>query len=102
MNEISTDAGLILSVLLFGVGIAGVLWRRNLISVLISIEIMLNAASLAFIVSGSRWRDADGQVMFVLILTLAAAEAAIGLVMVLCLFYQTKTLDSDTASRMRG
>jgi len=69
---------------------------------LMSIEIMLNAAGLAFIVAGSRWGQADGQVMFMFILAMAAAEVAIGLALILQMSQRLKTLDVDLASRMRG
>ena len=67
-----------------------------------SLEVMLNAAGLAFVVAGSRWQQADGQVMFFFILAMAAAEVAVGLALVLQLFHQTKNLDADAISRMRG
>lgn len=67
-----------------------------------SIEIMLNAAGLAFIVAGSRWSQPDGQVMFLFILTMAAAEVAVGLAMVLLLYRGLHSLDSDRASSMKG
>jgi NADH-quinone oxidoreductase subunit K len=102
VNELPFQYGLILACVLFALGLAGALLRRNLIMVLISIEIMLNAAGLAFIVAGSRWHQADGQVMFILILTMAAAEVAVGLALILQLYRTLKTLRSDAASRMRG
>jgi NADH-quinone oxidoreductase subunit K len=69
---------------------------------LMSIEIMLNAAGLAFVVAGSRWGQADGQVMFMFILAMAAAEVAVGLALILQMSHRLKTLDVDMASRMRG
>ena len=69
---------------------------------LMSIEIMLNAAGLAFIVAGSRWGQADGQVMFMFILAMAAAEVAVGLALILQMSHRLKTLDVDMASQMRG
>jgi len=67
-----------------------------------SIEIMLNAAGLAFIVAGSRWGQADGQVMFLFILAMAAAEVSVGLALLLLLYHHKKVLDVDTASEMKG
>jgi NADH-quinone oxidoreductase subunit K len=67
-----------------------------------SIEVMLNAAGLAFVVAGSRWAQPDGQVMFVFILATAAAEVSVGLALLLQLHHQYKSLDADAASRMRG
>jgi NADH-quinone oxidoreductase subunit K len=96
------EAGLLLAGVLFALGLVGVLVRRNIVFILLSIEIMLNAAGLAFITAGARWQQADGQVMFLFILTMAAAEVAVGLALVLSLHHRGKTLDIDAASRMRG
>jgi NADH-quinone oxidoreductase subunit K len=76
--------------------------RRNLIFTLMSIEVMLNAAGLAFVVAGSRWTQPDGQVMFIFILATAAAEVSVGLALLLQLYHRDKSLDADAASRMRG
>jgi NADH-quinone oxidoreductase subunit K len=94
--------GLVLAAILFSVGLLGVLIRRNIIFMLLSVEIMLNAAGLAFVVAGARWGQADGQVMFLFILAMAAAEVSVGLALVLQLNHQFKTLDTDAASTMRG
>ena len=102
MTSIPFEHGLILAALLFALGLIGVLTRRNIIFILLSIEIMLNAAGLAFVVAGSRWGQPDGQVMFVLILTMAAAEVSVGLALVLQLRHRFKTLDVDAASTMQG
>jgi len=93
---------LILAVVLFLLGLAGVLVRRNIIFMLLSVEIMLNAAGLAFVAAGSRWGQADGQVMFLFIISMAAAEVSVGLALVLQLYHRLKTLDTDTAASMRG
>ena len=76
--------------------------RRNLIFILMSIEVMLNAAGLAFVVAGSRWAQPGGQVMFIFILATAAAEVSVGLALLLQLYHQYKSLDADAASLMRG
>lgn len=96
------NPGLTLAAMLFCVGLLGVLIRRNLIFMLMSLEIMLNAAALAFVVAGSAWQQADGQIMFLLILSLAGAEVAVGLALVVQLQRRTKTLDVDSLNRMRG
>jgi NADH-quinone oxidoreductase subunit K len=93
---------LFLAAVLFVLGLIGLLLRRNLIFMLMSLEIMVNAAGLAFIAGGARWAQPDGQVMFIFILTLAAAEVSIALALVLQLYSRIKTLDSDAASVMRG
>jgi NADH-quinone oxidoreductase subunit K len=101
MNLVSMEDGLILAAILFSIGLAGLLVRRNVIFILLSLEIMLNAAGLAFIVAGSRWGQPDGQIMFIFILTMAAAEVSVGLALVLQLYHRFKTLDADAASRLR-
>ena len=102
MNRVPVEAGLILAGILFMLGLISVLIRRNIIFMLISVEIMLNAAGLAFIVAGARWGQADGQAMFIFILTMAAAEVSVGLALILQIYHQIKTLDGDAANRMRG
>ena len=96
------SAYIIVSAVLFTTGLIGVLIRRNFIIVLMSVEIMLNAANLAFIAAGSRWAQPDGQVMYLFILTLAAAEVSVALGIVLQLAHQFQTLDADAVSEMRG
>jgi NADH-quinone oxidoreductase subunit K len=96
------EYGLALAGILFVLGLVGVLVRRNIVFILLSIEIMLNAAGLAFVVAGSRWGQPDGQVMFIFILTMAAAEIAVGLALVLQLAQRFHTVDMDAASKMRG
>ena len=76
--------------------------RRNLIFLLMSVEIMLNAAGLAFVAAGARWGQPDGQVMFLFILAMAAAEVSVGLALVLRLYQIHKSVDADAASEMRG
>ena len=102
MPALPMDHGLMLAALLFALGLIGVLVRRNIVFILMSIEIMLNAAGLAFVVAGSKWGQADGQVMFIFILAVAAAEVSVGLALVLQLYRRLQTLDVDAASKMRG
>ena len=102
MGVIPIEHGLILSSILFAIGLIVVLTRRNIVFVLMSLEIMLNASALAFIVAGSRWGEADGQIMFIMILTLAAAEVAIGLGLIIQMFRQFKTIDINVLSDMKG
>jgi NADH-quinone oxidoreductase subunit K len=96
------EHGLLLAAVLFALGFTGLLVRRNVLFVLMSIEIMMNAAALAFVVAGSRWLQPDGQLMFILILTLAASEASVGLALLLQLYRRFQTLDVDAASEMKG
>ncbi|GHB12403.1 NADH-quinone oxidoreductase subunit NuoK [Salinicola rhizosphaerae] len=102
MNGIPMEHGLILAAILFVLGLGGLMTRRNMVFVLMSLEIMMNAAGLAFIVGGTHWQQADGQVMFLMIITLAAAEASVGLALLMQLYRRFKTLDIDAASRLRG
>lgn len=97
-----TTYALILAMILFCLGLIGVLMRRNILFMLLSIEIMLNAAGLAFIAAGARWGQADGQVMYLLILTLAAAEVSVALGIVLQISSRFQTLDADAVSEMKG
>lgn len=102
MSAVPMQHGLLLAAVLFALGLIGVLMRRNIIFMLMSIEIMLNAAGLAFVVAGSRWAQPDGQVMFLFILAMAAAEVSVGLALVLQFYQQRQSLDVDAASDMNG
>ncbi len=93
--------GLLVAAVLFALGLAGLLARRNLLMILLSVEVMLNAAGLAFVVAGARWGQPDGQVMFLFILAMAAAEIAVGLALVLRLARRFGTTDAD-AVRVAG
>jgi NADH-quinone oxidoreductase subunit K len=99
---VSVSHALLLAAVLFAVGLAGLLARRNVIFMLLSIEIMLNAAGLGFVAAGARWGEADGQVMFLFILAMAAAEVAVGLGLVLRLRRHFGTLDTDSVRELRG
>lgn len=102
MTPVPPDYGLFLAAIIFLIGLFGVLIRRNIIFMLISVEIMLNAASLAFIAAGARWGQAEGQVMYLIIIALAATEVAIGLALILMMHRRIETLDTDLADRMKG
>lgn len=99
---IPMESGLLVAAALFALGLLGVLVRRNLLFVLMSIEVMLNAAGLAFVVAAGRFGQADGQVMFLFILATAAAEVGVGLALAIALYRRLGTLDTDAAGRMRG
>lgn len=99
---VAVEYGLLVAGVLFALGLVGVLVRRNIVFILMSLEIMLNAAGLAFVAAGARWGQADGQVMYLFILSMAAAEVAVGLALVLGLYHRFRTLDADAASLMRG
>ncbi len=101
MATVPLEHGIGLAGVLFVIGLAGLLARRNVLFTLMSIEIMLNAAGLAFVAAGARWQQADGQVMFIFILAMAAAEVSVGLALVLQMYHRIKTLDADAASQLR-
>lgn len=113
MTDVPVSHGLFLAGILFLSGMVGVLVRRNVIFMLISIEIMLNATGMAFIVAGSRWTvtggavgsetaGTDGQVMFLFILTMSAAEVSVALALILQIHRRYRTLDADAVDSMRG
>lgn len=102
MENLPLEHGLILSIALFALGFLGVLIRRNLIFVLMSLEIMFNACGLAFVLVSVHWDIADGQVMYVAIITLTAVEAAIALALVMQLYKHIHSLDVDKLSLLRG
>jgi NADH-quinone oxidoreductase subunit K len=99
---VAPEQGLMLASAIFAIGVVGLLMRRNVLFMLMSLEIMLNAAGFALVAAGSRWGQADGQVMFLFVLTIAASEVAVGLGLIVLLNQRQKSLDADLASRMRG
>jgi NADH-quinone oxidoreductase subunit K len=102
MSLIPLEHGLALAGLLFAIGLVGVMTRRNIVFVLMSLEIMLNSAGLAFVVAGAHHASAEGQVMFLMILTLAAAEVAVGLGLIIQLYRRFKTTDIEVLSALKG
>ena len=102
MMSVPVEHALLLAGALFTIGVAGLLIRRNIIFIFMSIEIMLNAAGLAFVAAGAKWGQPDGQVMFIFILSAAAAGLAVGLALVLRFYQHFKSLDTDEASNFHG
>ena len=100
--EVPVNAALALSGILFLLGLIGVLVRRNIIFMLMSIEVMLNAAGLAFVVGSAKHAEADGQIMFLFILAVAAAEVSVGLALIIKVFQTFHSLDTDSLNRLRG
>jgi NADH-quinone oxidoreductase subunit K len=92
---------LVVSAILFALGTAGVFLRRNLITVLLSIEIMLNAVNLSFIAFGRTLGTVDGQIIMFFVVTVAAAEAAVGLALVIALFRHRETLNPDAFTSLK-
>ena len=92
---------LVLSALLFSIGTAGVFLRRNLITILLSIEIMLNAVNLTFVAVGRHLGSVEGQIIVFFVMTVAACEAAVGLAIVIQLFRQRETLSPDAFTSLK-
>jgi NADH-quinone oxidoreductase subunit K len=92
---------LILSAILFSIGTAGVFMRRNLITILLSIEIMLNAVNLTFVAFGRASGNVDGQIIVAFVMTVAAAEAAVGLAIVVALFRLRESLNPDAFTSLK-
>ena len=99
---IPTSYFLILSAVLFALGVIGFLFRRDLITQFMSIEVMLNAANVAFIAFARAFSSIDGQVIVFFIITVAAAEAAIGLAIILQVYRQRKSIKSEDMELMKG
>jgi NADH-quinone oxidoreductase subunit K len=92
---------LLLSAVLFAIGTAGVFLRRNLITILLSIEIMLNAVNLSFVAFGRAFASTDGQIIVFFVMTVAAAEAAVGLAIVIGLFRHRESLNPDMFRQLK-
>lgn len=101
MPSITSDIALIVATILFILGFVGVLTRKNILFILLSVEVMLNAAGLAFVAAGSKWQQPDGQVMFLFIIAMTAAEVSVGLALVLQIYHQHKTLDVEDLKELR-
>jgi len=93
---------LLLAVLLFFMGAACAVSRRNLIMILVGVEIMLNAAGLAFIAASLKWQQLDGQIFVIFILTVAAAEVAVGLALIVYAHRRTGSVDANRYSLLKG
>jgi NADH-quinone oxidoreductase subunit K len=96
------EHGFVLVALLWAIGLVGLLSRKNTLFMLMSMEIMLNAGALAFILAGSLWQQADGQVIYILILSIAAAEVGLGLALLIRLRQHIGDLDIDKLDGMKG
>ena len=98
---VALDHYLVLSAILFAIGAAGVFVRRNLITILLSIEIMLNAVNITFVAAGRYLGTVDGQIIVFFVMTVAAAEAAVGLALVIALFRHKETLSPDAFTMLK-
>ena len=92
---------LILSVLLFAIGLVGIISRRNVLMILLSIELMFNAANLSFVAFARAWNDLSGQLNVFFVITVAAAEVTVGLAIAILLARTLKTLNADEIRSLR-
>ena len=93
---------LILSAILFALGVAGFLFRRNVITVFMSIELMLNAVNLSFMTFSYKFKQVDGHIFSFFVMVVAAAEAAVGLAIILTIFKNRQTLEIDEVSSLKN
>ena len=101
MLTVPVETQLLFAGILFLIGLIGLLVRRNLVFMLMSIEIMFNSAGLVFIIAARLWNQPDGQVMFIFILAVTAVEVAIGLALILQVYHHFKTLDVDAINKLK-
>jgi len=101
LPEPTFNSYLMLSAVLFTIGTAGVFLRRNLITILLSVEVMLNAVNLTFVAADRYHRAVDGQIISFFVMTVAAAEAAVGLAIVIALFRHKETLTPDAFTSLK-
>lgn len=99
---VGTEAYIILSTVLFVLGAMGVMLRRNAILVFMSVELMLNAANLALVAFAQQWGEVDGQIFVFFVITVAAAEVAIGLALIVTIFRHKQTINIDELHQMEG
>lgn len=98
---ISMQYSLILSSILFSLGLFTVILRYNLLFILIGLEIMINASALVAIVAGAYWQQTHGQILFIVLISIAAVEASIGLSLLLKLYYRKQTLNINFINEMK-
>jgi NADH-quinone oxidoreductase subunit K len=101
MLTVPIETQILFAGVLFLLGLIGLLVRRNMIFMLMSIEIMFNSAGMVFIIAGTHWKQPDGQVMFIFILAVTAVEVAIGLALLLQVYHHYKTLDADSVNKLK-
>jgi NADH-quinone oxidoreductase subunit K len=99
---VPTTYYILLSTVLFSIGVAGVLIRRSAILIFMSIELMLNSANLAFVAFARSFLDTDGQVFVFFVMTVAAAEVAVGLALIVAIFRTKNSIDIDELHQMEG
>ena len=99
--EPTLNSYLMLSAVLFSIGTAGVFLRRNLITILLSVEVMLNAVNLTFVAAGRFYHSVDGQIVVFFVMTVAAAEAAVCLAIIIALFRHRESLNPDAFTSLK-
>lgn len=99
---VQIEAYIMLSVVLFVLGALGVLLRRNAILVFMSVELMLNAANLALVAFSRQWGNLDGQLFVFFVITVAAAEVAVGLALIVAIFRSKQSINIDELHQMEG
>jgi len=99
---VSTLMYVALSAFLFVIGVLGVTLRKSALMVFMSVELMLNAANLAMVAFANQWKSVDGQVMVFFVITIAAAEVAVGLALLVMIFRRKHTTDIDLMNTLRG
>ncbi len=100
--SVPTYAYILLSLVLFSIGALGVLLRRNVLVIFMSVELMLNAANLALVAFGTAQGSLDGQVLVLLVMAVAAAEVAVGLALIVTIFRHQGTVDVDEVNLLKG
>src|SRR5665647_470231 len=101
MLTVPVEIQILFAGILFLLGLIGLLVRRNMIFMLMSIEIMFNSAGMVFIMASTHWKQPDGQVMFIFILSVTAVEVAIALALILQVYHHYKTLDADAVNKLK-
>ncbi len=99
---VAIDYFIVLSAVLFIMGVLGVLVRRNAIMIFMSVELMLNAANLSLVAFARQWGNMNGQLAVFFVITIAAAEVAIGLALIVAIFRSKKSIDVDELNMMQG
>jgi NADH-quinone oxidoreductase subunit K len=102
MTSVPIEAFIALSMILFILGAMGVLLRRNAIIIFMSVEMMLNAANLAFVAFARQWGDLNGQIFVFFVMTVAAAEVAVGLALIVAIFRNKQSINIDDLHQMEG
>jgi NADH-quinone oxidoreductase subunit K len=102
MSEVTIEWYIALSVILFVIGALGVMLRRNAIIIFMSVELMLNAANLAFVAFARQWGNLDGQVVVFFVMTVAAAEVAVGLALIVAIFRRKQSISVNDLNLLKG